>query len=377
MNRRILSLCVLVLLTASACSAEDLPRIADDSSGTPNPSVTLVQSDQEPPHSSVAEVVERVLPSVVNVKVKGLADVCIGTTEGRGEGSGVVIDPKGIILTNNHVIAGAVEVEIFFPDGRDPVAGRVIGRDPGRDLAVVSVEEEDLEAVPLGRSGELKLGDGVIAIGFPLGLGGPTVTQGIVSGLNRKITASSSSGSAVEELVGLLQTDAAINPGNSGGALIATAGNLVGINTAAAQPGSAENIGFAIAIDEALPVIEEIIDDPPEERAWLGVQLATIDSAALAAELGLDPEVRGAAVVGLISNGPAEGAGIQEDDVIVAVEDIDIQRSEDITEALRDYSPGDEATVTVARPSGEESIDLELGEFPVGISQLPEECAEE
>jgi len=196
-----------------------------------------------------AVVVERVLPGVVNVRVEAL---------GRsGAGSGVVIDREGTILTNNHVVAGASEVTVVFNDGRhdEPLRGEVVGTAPERDLAVIRVDADDLTPVELGRSGDLSLGDPVLALGFPLGLG-PTVTQGIVSGLERTIEPSGG-----PRLEGLLQTDAAINPGNSGGALVDAAGRLIGINTAAA--GFAENIGFAIAIDQAQPVVEEILNQPP------------------------------------------------------------------------------------------------------------------
>ena len=213
---------------------------------------------------SVADVVERVLTGVVNVKT-------IGFDGSEGEASGVVIDRRGVIVTNNHVVEGARTITISFNDGRhtQPVAGEVIGTAPERDLAIIRVDLNDLIPVALGRSSKLRLGDAVLAIGFPLGLGGgPTVTQGIVSGLDRTIQPEG--GAALE---GLLQTDAAINPGNSGGALVDAAGRLVGINTAAARAGSAENVGFAIAIDEARPVIDEIRSKPADQRAWLGVTL--------------------------------------------------------------------------------------------------------
>jgi S1-C subfamily serine protease len=192
-----------------------------------------------------AAVAQRVLPGVVYVRVEGFG--------GTGAGSGVVIDREGTILTNNHVVAGASEVTVVFNDGRhdEPLRGEVVGTAPERDLAVVRVDAGDLTPVELGRSGDLRLGDPVLALGFPLGLG-PTVTQGIVSGLERTIEPSGG-----PRLEGLLQTDAAINPGNSGGALVDANGRLVGINTAGA--GFAENIGFAIAIDQARPVVEEIL----------------------------------------------------------------------------------------------------------------------
>ncbi|MDQ3876781.1 MAG: trypsin-like peptidase domain-containing protein, partial [Actinomycetota bacterium] len=275
------SLVTVVLASAvllSACTARATPGLSDQKaapsdSASPTSSVALVQNTQAPPHSSIADLVKRDLPSVVNVRVRALSfNEFGGAEENKAEGSGVIIDPSGVILTNNHVIANSVKVHVVFNDDHDPVAGTVVGADPDHDLAVVRVPYDDLSAIQIGSSDQLELGDTVVAIGFPLGLGGPTVTRGIVSGQNRTVNVSKESG-GTEHLVGLIQTDAAINPGNSGGALINTAGELVGINTAAANAGSAENVGFAIAIDRALPVIQQILTKRQSEQAWLGVQV--------------------------------------------------------------------------------------------------------
>ncbi|MDX6538793.1 MAG: hypothetical protein QOI71_403, partial [Gaiellales bacterium] len=220
------------------------------------------------PGASTADVVARVLPGVVNVRTTALDG-------SKGEASGVVIDSSGIIVTNNHVVQGARALTVSFNDGRHakPVAARVIGTAAGRDLAIIRVDLGDLVPVPLGRSSELRLGDGVLAIGFPLGLtGGPTVTQGIVSGLDRTVHAEGG-----PSLRGLLQTDAAINPGNSGGALVDARGRLIGINTVGDT--RAQNIGFAIAIDGARSVIDEIRTRPADRRAWIGVTFDSVDSA--------------------------------------------------------------------------------------------------
>ena len=190
------------------------------------------------------------LPGVVNVKT-------VGFNGSKGEASGVVIDRDGVILTNNHVVRDARTLTVSFNDGRhtqarpgtgDRHGGRARPRDHPRRSS------SDLVPLPLGRSSKLRLGDDVLAIGFPLDLGGgPTVTQGIVSGLDRTVHADGG-----PSLQGLLQTDAAINPATPGGALVDSTGKLIGINTIAANAGSAENVGFAISIDEARPVIDEI-----------------------------------------------------------------------------------------------------------------------
>ncbi len=186
----------------------------------------------------------------------------------------MILRRDGLILTNNHVVEGSTGVSVSFNDDvhETPLDGTVIGTAPERDLAVIRVDADDLVPVELARSSALRLGDVVIAIGFPLGLGGPTVTSGIVSGLDRTIEGRNG------DLTGLLQTDAAINPGNSGGPLVDRSGRLVGINTAGIRQSDTENIGFAIAIDEALPVIERISEGPVADRGLAGdlVQLGRL-----------------------------------------------------------------------------------------------------
>jgi serine protease Do len=315
-------------------------------------------------------MIERVLPTVVNVRVSSIEfDPFGGAQESEGQGSGVIVDPSGIIITNNHVIEGANEVTVVFNDGRKNLMGRVLGTVPERDIAVIKVQADDLSAIEIGDSSSLRLGDEVVAIGFPLGLGGPTVTSGIVSAEDRNITVN---GGPVGRLEGLLQTDAAINPGNSGGPLVDTAGRLVAINTAAAQAGSAENIGFAIPIDAALPIAQEIIDEPPEDRAWLGVQIQGVNSSAVATQLNLDPGVRGALLAGIFPDSPAEAAGLEQGDVIIDVGGRQVASDDDLTTALTRFDPGETVEVTVLRDGNEEVIDVELGQRPASIP-LPEE----
>jgi S1-C subfamily serine protease len=280
MKKRLVLLCVLMMALAACSSFEGTatlnPEVKREQASTARTDVDLQQLDVESPHSSVADMIEEVLPTVVNVRVTSVGFDPLGEPEEqKGQGSGVVIDEAGIILTNNHVVAGSSDVSVVFNDDHGTMEGTVIGTAPEKDLAVIEVDADDLTAIDLGRSSSLRLGDEVVAIGFPLGLGGPTVTKGIISALERNITVS---GDFEERLEGLLQTDAAINPGNSGGALVDLAGNLVGINTAAAQAGAAENIGFAIPMDGALPIVEEILSEPPEERAWLGVQIQSVST---------------------------------------------------------------------------------------------------
>lgn len=347
---------LLVALVMTSCVSFE----ARDGGVEPMASPRFEQDDAPPPRSNTAEIVERVLPSLVNVKVTGLSATG-GQTE--GEGSGAVIDEDGIIVTNYHVVQNGVQVRIFFADGTDPVEGRVIGSNQGQDLAVIKVPTSGLTPIRIGSSKNLRLGDDVIALGYPLGLGGPTVTKGIVSGKNRTLDVPRD-GEEPLGFGGLLQTDAAINPGNSGGPLVDSAGRLVGINTAAASAAAAENVGFAIAIDSALPVIEEILSEPEEERAWLGVIVAEVDAAA-AAELGLDPDQTGVVITQIVPDAPADSADMEEGDVIVAIEGEQIETFEDLTRVLTGFDPGETVTVEIATSSGTEEVEVELEQRPV------------
>jgi len=354
------ALFALVVTLLPACVIETVQDAVEAGSGSDD-EIDFDQNETPPPRSPIADVIEAALPSVVNVKVD--------TGSGSGEGSGVVID-QGTILTNFHVVECSVDVRIEYRDEDEDLVrlnGRVVGGIPEKDLAVIEVDDGDLPAIDIGRSSNLRLGDEVIAIGFPLGLGsGATVTMGIVSALDRRIEAAGPSGDP-RPLDGLLQTDAAINPGNSGGALIDRAGRLVGINTAAARASQAENIGFAIQIDQALPIVEEILSEPPEERAWLGVQVASITSSVAASEFGVDPDVRGAGIAGVFPGDPAAEAGIEEGEVIVAIEDREIRSGDDLTEVLTDLDPGDRVAVELVSADGARTVTVELGSRPPTI----------
>ena len=285
---------------------------------------------------SLADAVDRVLPSVVSIRTESFGG-------GKGEGSGVVLDRSGIILTNNHVVEGTTAVTVAFNDDvhTKPLPGIVIGTAPERDLAVIQVRANDLFPLKLARSSALRLGDTVFAVGFPLGLGGPTVTSGIVSGLDRTIDGRNG------KLTGLLQTDAAINPGNSGGPLVDRSGRLVGINTAGVRLADAENVSFAIAIDGALPVIAAIRDRPAASHAWLGIAFTSVDSETTAVQLGLDGSVRGAAITVVYPGGPGEDAQLAIGDVITVADGVPIDSAADLTQLLAKRKPGD-------------SVDLEL-----------------
>jgi serine protease Do len=308
----------------------------------------------------VVQVVRRVGPAVVNVQ----ADVGTGRP---AEGTGFVIRSDGVLVTNWHVVENSLGISVITADG-DRLEGRVIGGDANADLAVVRVEaDEPLATVALGRSRSLRLGETVVALGFALGLeGGPTVTSGIVSALGRTITAGDPNipeGQRTYEDV--IQTDAAINPGNSGGPLVDLNGRVIGINTAGA--GSAENIGFAIAIDRARPIIEQAMDNPDEPAPFLGVSTENV-TPELAAFEGLSVD-RGVLVRALAPRGPAEEAGVEVGDVIVAVDGRDVANNADLQEILLDHRPDEEVVVTVVRGSSTEEISVTLGVRPLPVGQ--------
>jgi S1-C subfamily serine protease len=339
------------VLSIVAAFALGLVGCGDDETATRTSALAPAGGD------GVADLVAKVLPGVVNVRT-------VGFDGSRGEGSGVVIDRQGIVVTNFHVIQGAGRVTVSFNDGRHKgaVRGNVVGTAAERDLAIIRLDLDDLVPVPLGRSSRLRLGDSVLAIGFPLNLGGPTVTQGIVSGLDRAVQPEGG-----PPLEGLLQTDAAINPGNSGGALVDATGRLVGINTAGATADAAENVGFAISIDEARPIIDEIRNKPAARRAWLGASFDVVDSSVAAAQLGLPPDVRGAVVIAVFAGGPAAQTGMKEGDVIVSIDGKAINSTEDVSKVLSELDPGDSVALEVVDRSGPRRITVKVGRRPATL----------
>jgi S1-C subfamily serine protease len=251
----------IVLAAAMGFGGARLTDTAPEASSSSSQTVTAEPVQSTSASDSLADTISRTMDSIVSVRT--VTEVSqLGSPFGsqvEGEGSGVVIASDGLILTNAHVVENATQIEVTTADGDHTMDATVVGSDADHDLALLRVDSEDLTAITIGSSEDLELGDPLIALGYPLGLG-PTATQGIVSGLNRTIQVGDGAFDA-SELTGLLQTDAAINPGNSGGALIDSDGRLIGINTAAASASSAENIGFAVAIDEAVPIIESLSDD--------------------------------------------------------------------------------------------------------------------
>ena len=271
-----------------------------------------------------------------------------------GEGSGVIYDDDGAIVTNAHVVADAATVDVTFADGSRS-DGEVVAADPSVDLAVIRTDRDDLEAAELLRQ-HPAVGELAVAIGNPLGFEN-TVTAGIISGLERSVPGGGTA------LVGLLQTDAAISPGNSGGALVGASGEVIGVNVAYIPPaGGAVAIGFAIPSVVVVDVADEILDDGQAEHAFLGITPAAL-TPQLAEQYGIDAE-SGVLVLEVVPGSPADEAGIGPSDVIVAVDDEEVAEPGDLLAELRTRDPGDMIELTVLRGGDEESVDVELGQAP-------------
>jgi len=304
----------------------------------------------------ITSAVEKVVASVVNVStVRLVFDRLFEVHPVQGIGSGVIIDPRGYIVTNNHVVADANEIFVTLPDGKR-LEGEVIGADPYSDIALVRVRATGLRAASLGDSDRLKVGQLVIAIGNPFGplLQGPTVTIGVVSALRRHIRA----GDIILE--NLIQTDAAINPGNSGGPLVDSQGNVIGINTAMIP--FAQGIGFAIPINDVKRVVEDLIRYGRVLRPWLGI-LAMTMTRGLSQYYGL-PSVRGALVIGVVPGGPAHEGGVEQGDIIMALDGSEVGSVEELQQRVRQKKVGDVVRLEVMRGSKHLQLSIELTEQP-------------
>ncbi|PKO31384.1 MAG: 2-alkenal reductase [Betaproteobacteria bacterium HGW-Betaproteobacteria-9] len=268
-----------------------------------------------------------------------------------GLGSGVIVSPAGYILTNNHVIEEADQIEVILNDGRKSAA-QVIGTDPETDLAILKVDLKDLPVITLGDSDALAIGDQVLAIGNPFGVG-QTVTSGIVSALGRTQL-------GINTFENFIQTDAAINPGNSGGALVDTNGHLMGINTAIySRSGGSMGIGFAIPTSTARSVLDAIVRDGQVTRGWIGVEPQDL-TPELAESFGLASGT-GVIITGVLQNGPAAQAGIRPGDVIVGVAGRNVTNVAQLLSAVASLQPGTPAKLDVVRKDGKSSVDITPG----------------
>lgn len=269
---------------------------------------------------------------------------------GEGSGSGVIISEDGYIVTNNHVIDNAKEIEVTLNDDRKYTA-KLVGSDPSTDIAVLKIEEKGLTSLPLGNSDNVNVGEWVLAVGNPFNLTS-TVTAGIVSAKARNINIIGNGAKNVVPIESFIQTDAAVNPGNSGGALVNTKGELIGINTAiASQTGSYAGYSFAVPVNLVKKVMTDLIDYGVVQRGFLGVQIADITQE-LKEEKEL-PNLDGVYVVGAVEDGSADKAGVKEGDVILKIGNKTVNSSAELQEEIGRRRPGDKVTTTIRTKKGE------------------------
>ena len=350
----VVALVAVLALLAVGCNSE---------SPSPTPGPSPVSSVPTRSTSAIlrlpdiAGVVQEARPAVVSVLVEVLVRDIFGTLRVFEDSSGVIFDPEGYILTNNHVITGAQKITVTLDDGRQFEA-EVVGGDRFTDLAVLKIENgEQFPSVPLGSPNNVRVGDWVIAIGNALALpGGPTVTLGIISALDRTYRV----GSGVD-LYGLIQTDASINPGNSGGPLINLRGEVVGISTAVARDdrtgSDVEGIGFAVGMDTAIPITGQLMEKGQVSWPYLGVELDNLDPQ-MAAHLNV-PVWEGAVITNAVEGSPAWNAGIRQGDVVVSFGG---ERVPDVRELLRllrhEHWVEDEVEIRAYR--GDEEMDFRV-----------------
>ncbi|MBP7712970.1 MAG: trypsin-like peptidase domain-containing protein [Gammaproteobacteria bacterium] len=375
-STRFVAQSVAVGLTAAVVLLFLLPRFA------PREVVELVQAPAPASvadRTSYAEAVAAARPAVVNVHAGRtvlerpnalLEDPMFRHFFGGGEGqatqrvetslgSGVLVNPRGYVLTNHHVVEGADEIQVMLLDGRRAPA-RVIGVDPDTDLAVLRVDLADLPSVALGDSDALRVGDVVLAIGNPFGVG-QTVTMGIVSATGRNDL-------GLSTFENFIQTDAAINPGNSGGALVDAAGNLIGVNTAIfTRSGGSQGIGFAIPVNLAREVLTAIIEQGRVTRGWLGVEVQEL-TPEVADVLRLSGE-RGLVVSGVYRHGPAHLAGVRPYDLITAVGEARVERQKELLETVARVRPGSRVALKIVREGRAAKLDVVVAERPTSAAQ--------
>ncbi|RQT11215.1 Do family serine endopeptidase [Burkholderia contaminans] len=337
-----------------------------------------------PATTSYAEAAQKAMPAVVNVfsskdgslppdpRAKDpLFRYFFGDRNARKQqdepaanlGSGVIVSPEGYILTNQHVVDGADQIEVALADGRTATA-KVIGSDPETDLAVLKINMMNLPTITLGRSDQSRVGDVVLAIGNPFGVG-QTVTMGIISALGRNHL-------GINTFENFIQTDAPINPGNSGGALVDVNGNLLGINTAIySRSGGSLGIGFAIPVSTARTVLESIITTGSVTRGWIGVEPQDV-TPEIAESFGLTQK-SGAIVAGVLQGGPADKAGIKPGDILVSVNGDEITDTTKLLNTVAQIKPGTPTKVHVVRKGKELDVSVVIGKRPPPPKQTLDE----
>ncbi len=362
----ILSLVFALTLSGGCALLPDIEIIpAPQPSPPPSPGATSpinpewspdINQDNASILPNIAEVVAKVKPSVVAIDVEVVTyDIFNRPLTQEGAGSGWVIDGSGLIVTNNHVVQGAQTITITFANGKTFTA-EVIRTDPLTDLAVVQIEAQNLPALAIGDSSELRVGDWVIAIGNPLGLG-ISAKEGIIS--RKEVSIMVSSG---QRLYDLIETSAAINPGNSGGPLVNMAGEVIGITSAKLSAIGIEGLGYAISSNTALPIVEELIQKGYVIRPWLGVGLQSVNEW-IAIRYGLAVE-QGALITQVASGSPADKAGLEQGDVVANIDDNEITDAQDLIRAIHSNPIGQKVNLTFWRGETQMTTEAILVESP-------------
>lgn len=334
------------------------PYVLDDyiTKQTPSPQQTekiIISQDENATPTEI--IAEKIGPTVVGITNRGIVRDFFGRTgvQEKGSGSGVIIDAKGYIVTNYHVIEDAAEVVVTLADGKQ-YAAEIIGSDPRTDLAVLKIKADNLPVAPLGDSDKLKVGELAVAIGNPLGIEfARSLTQGIISATERTLTIG-------DRQFRLIQTDAAINPGNSGGALVNKYGQVIGINSAKLVIQGVEGMGFAIPVNDAKPIINELISKGYVSRPYIGILGSVVDE--FMSKKYKVPQ--GILVEGLTPRGPAMQAGLKEMDIISKVNGQEIKDFHELNIILDKLKPGDKVKLTIDRYGKELEIEVTLGEMP-------------
>ena len=308
--------------------------------------------------SAVEAVAKKTMSSVVGITTVQVQREFIWEREVEGIGSGVVVHPDGYILTNSHVIADgkAKRINVLFENG-DKVVGKVLWNDPALDLAIVKVDKRGLDIADLGDSDSLEVGQLAVAIGNPLGLDFQrTVTSGVISGLNRSVRVNQYN--VIEDLI---QTDASINPGNSGGPLLNSKGEVIGINTVKISSQMGEGLGFAIPINVAKPIIDEVIEKGDFKTVFIGFAGTEVEQ--YERQLGVDLSIdSGVIVIEVQPNSPAQRADIRAGDVIIKIDDHDVESMNQLQKILYRYKKGDKATLTIVRNGKEIKVKITFTE---------------
>ena len=349
---------VVFILSLGACSSATVP-----SSSTQDADNMSIDSTWTPPQTlqqtalpAISEVVAKVKPAVVAINVEIVSyDIFNQPTKIEGAGSGWIIDEAGYIVTNNHVVSGADSVIVTLEDG-SKFSAQEVRTDSLTDLAVIKIDAHNLPVLNIGDSSALEIGDWLVAVGNALGMG-ISATSGIVSALDVSLTESSG-----QTMHGLIQTNAAINPGNSGGPLVNMAGEVIGITSIKIAQVGVEGMGYAISINEAMPVIEKLITVGYIVRPWVGVESTTVNQMVASwYNLAVDT---GALVTDVTSDSPAEEAGIKAGDVITAIDGKEVASAGELTQLINSYQIGQKIEITLWRGQVKDTVSLTLGESP-------------